>query len=150
MTDEGAPPPKGRSERPVAQSAERARLLGRVKQARTRPEEIVAAHMRALGLAYRRNVRGLPGSPDFANKTRRFAIFVNGCFWHRHTGCKRATIPKNNRDFWLAKFTTNRKRDADRIRALRRAGFRVLVIWECEEETASDRLARFAARLSHE
>lgn len=133
--------------RPVPQSAERSRLLGRVKQARTRPEEIVAAHLRAQGLAYRRNVRGLPGTPDFANKTRRFAIFVNGCFWHRHTGCKRATIPKNNRAFWLAKFAANRKRDADRIRALRRLGFLVMVIWECEAETCNDRLTRLTARL---
>lgn len=129
--------------RPAPQSEERSRLLGRVKQTRTAPEEIVAETLRALGIAYRRNVRGLPGSPDFANKRRRFAIFVNGCFWHRHTGCRRATIPKNNRDFWVAKFATNRKRDADRIRELRRAGFRVLLIWECDVDEALPRLTRF-------
>lgn len=134
------PRPPGR---PVPQSEERSRLLGRVKQTRTAPEEIVAAALRAAGIAYRRNVRDLPGSPDFANKRRRFAVFVNGCFWHHHTGCRRATVPKNNRAFWEAKFVANRKRDADRIRALRLAGFRVLVIWECETDAVPARLARF-------
>jgi len=145
---DASPPQSARTQRPQAQSPERARLLGRVKQSRTEPEEVVAAILRDLGLAYRRNVRGLPGTPDFANRARRFAIFVNGCFWHRHTGCRRATVPKNNRDFWIAKFAANRKRDADRIRALRRMGFRVLIVWECRAETSRDRLARFAARLT--
>ncbi len=124
----------------MAQSAERSRLLGRVRQTRTKPEERVAKILRDLGIGYRRNVRGLPGSPDFANKTRRFAIFVNGCFWHNHRGCKRATVPKNNRAFWSAKFAANRKRDADRIRELRRRGFRVVVVWECEVDACADRL----------
>ena len=128
--------------RPVPQSVERSRLLGRVKQKRTAPEETVAKALRKLGLAYRRNVKNLPGSPDFANIRRRFAIFVNGCFWHAHTGCRRATTPKNNRDFWVAKFAANRARDARAIRALRTAGFRVMVIWECEVGTAEARLTK--------
>ena len=131
-----------RRPRPVAETPERARLLGRVRQRRTAPEEAVAAALRALGLAYRRNVKSLPGSPDFANVRRRFAIFVNGCFWHRHTGCRRATVPKNNRDFWLDKFAANRRRDAAAVRALRAMGFRVLIVWECELATVADRLAR--------
>ena len=112
------------------------------RSSRTKPEEIVAALLRGFGIAYRRNVRDLPGSPDFANKRRRFAIFVNGCFWHHHTGCRRATVPKNNHDFWRDKFAANRRRDAERIRALRRMGYRVLVVWECEAASAGDRLAR--------
>ena len=63
------------------------------------------------GSPYRKNVRSLPGSPDFANKSRKWAVFVHGCFWHRHTGCRRATTPNANRDFWLAKFVANRTRD---------------------------------------
>jgi DNA mismatch endonuclease Vsr len=82
--------------------------------------------------AYRLNVRSLPGSPDFANKRRKWAIFVHGCFWHQHTGCRRATVPKTNAEFWLEKFRRNRERDATAIHALRRLGFRVGVIWECE------------------
>jgi DNA mismatch endonuclease (patch repair protein) len=77
-------------------------------------------------------VTTLPGSPDFANKSKKWAIFVNGCFWHHHTNCKRATIPKANRDFWHAKFVMNRQRDAAKIRALRLQGFKVVLFWECE------------------
>ncbi len=131
--------------RPLPQSPERARLLARVKQKKTKPEEAIAGALRDLGIAYRRNVKGLPGSPDFANRRRGFAIFVNGCFWHAHTGCRRATTPKNNRAFWVAKFAANRARDAAAIRALRRAGLRVVVIWECEVDRARDRLARIFA-----
>lgn len=131
--------------RPIAQSAERARLLGRVRQARTAPEEVVAKALRAAGLGYRRNVRDLPGRPDFANKRAKWAIFVNGCFWHAHRGCRKASVPKNNRAFWVAKFAANRRRDAAAIRALRAAGFRVLVVWECAAATCGPRLARLTA-----
>lgn len=89
--------------------------------------------LRAIGIHYRRNVRGLPGSPDFANKRRRWAIFVMGCFWHQHRGCKRATVPKRNHAFWVAKFAQNRRRDAAKIRRLRALGFRVYLLWECRE-----------------
>jgi DNA mismatch endonuclease (patch repair protein) len=135
------PRPKGR---PVPQSPERSALLARVRRARTTSEEAVARLLRAAGLAYRRNVRTLPGSPDFANRTKGWAIFVNGCFWHHHTACRRATVPKNNRPFWSAKFVANRRRDAEKIRRLRALGFRVLVIWECEIDGCADRLARLA------
>jgi DNA mismatch endonuclease, patch repair protein len=67
-------------------------------------------------------------------------VFVNGCFWHRHTGCSRATVPKANRAFWVEKFAANRARDARAVRALRRAGFRVAIIWECEVDRAESRL----------
>lgn len=67
-----------------------------------------------------------------ANKRRKTAVFVNGCFWHHHTGCQRATTPKHNRQFWLEKFLANRSRDSKSIRALRATGYKVLLIWECE------------------
>lgn len=106
--------------------------MGRVRQHGTGPELEVRRALRDLGVSYRLNVRGLPGSPDIANRRRGFAIFVHGCYWHRHAGCRRATTPKRNRDFWLAKFEANLARDARNIEALRAAGFRVLVVWECE------------------
>lgn len=140
MAEDASKP--ARPPRPIAQSPERAALLGRVRQKRTAPEEVVARALRDLGIAYRRNVKGLPGSPDFANVRRRFAIFVDGCFWHHHTGCRRATIPKNNRAFWEAKFVANRARDASAIRALRARGFRVMVIWECRLDGVAERLRR--------
>lgn len=116
--------------------------MGRVRQRDTAAEATVAAALRDLGAAYRKNVRGLPGSPDFANRKRGWAVFVNGCFWHGHTGCPRATVPKANNAFWVAKFSRNRSRDAEAIRDLRRAGFRVAIVWECEVERAGPKLLK--------
>ena len=125
----------------------RSALMARVRQRGTAAENIVAGRLRDLGCAYRRNVRALAGSPDFANRRRKWAIFVNGCFWHQHTGCRRATKPKANAEFWNQKFSDNRRRDARAIRALRREGFRVLVIWECETEKPDVLVARLSAIL---
>jgi DNA mismatch endonuclease (patch repair protein) len=116
--------------------------MGRVRQRGTKPEIEVAAALRALGARYRLNVKSLPGSPDFANKTRKWAVFVHGCFWHRHRGCHRATTPTNNRDFWLEKFAANRRRDARSIRALRAMGYRVAIVWECDAKTSAARLSK--------
>ena len=110
----------------------RSALMRRVRQRNTRAELIVAAMLRGLGLRYRKNVRKLPGTPDFANRRHRWAIFVHGCYWHHHKGCKRATVPTRNRDFWVAKFDANRTRDAKAVHALRNSGFKVVIVWECE------------------
>lgn len=105
-----------------------------VRQAKTAPEEAVAAWLREHQLRYRRNVRTLPGRPDFANQRAGFAIFVHGCFWHRHPGCPRATTPTRNRDFWMDKFAANVARDTSRRAELERAGLRTITIWGCEAE----------------
>lgn len=118
--------------------AKRSALMRRVRQRGTRAEEEVGAVLRSLGLCYRRNVRSLPGSPDFANKRKKWAIFVNGCFWHRHDGCVRTTTPTRNRDFWLAKFAANKARDKMTAMLLREMGFNVLVVWECETVKSAD------------
>lgn len=128
--------------RPPATSPEKSRHLGLVRQKGTAAELAVGRALRGLGVSYRKNVRGLPGSPDFANRRRRWAVFVQGCFWHRHTGCRRATVPKANRAFWEAKFARNRARDATAVKALRRMGFRVALIWECELGEAHQRLSK--------
>jgi DNA mismatch endonuclease (patch repair protein) len=88
--------------------------------------------LRELGLRSRRSNADLPGSPDFANRGAKWALFVHGCYWHHHTGCSRATIPKNNKGFWRAKFADNKRRDARTARVLRAAGFRVVTVWECQ------------------
>lgn len=116
--------------------------MGRVRQSGSAAELKVAAALRSLNVAYRKNVRALPGSPDFANRKRLWAVFVNGCFWHQHTGCSRATVPKANHAFWVEKFAANRARDARAVRALRRAGFRVAIIWECEADCAATKLSK--------
>jgi DNA mismatch endonuclease Vsr len=131
----------------AAESRDRLRArMAKIRQKRTRGELTVAAALRAIGVGYRLNVRGLAGSPDFANKSRKWAIFVNGCFWHKHTGCKRATIPKSNARFWREKFVANRLRDARAIRTLRRSGMRVMIIWGCEIDSIDavrERLSKF-------
>lgn len=123
-------------------------LMQRVRKACTPAEDEVAKVCRDLGLSYRRNVKSLPGSPDLANKTRHWTIFVNGCFWHAHTGCKKATVPKRNNDFWKSKFEANRRRDARKIRELRALGYRVILVWECETASRLSLAMRLSGLLS--
>lgn len=105
--------------------------MAKVRQSRTTPEERVAAALRDLGLAYRRHVKSLPGRPDFANRSKGWAIQVHGCFWHQHD-CKRGTMPSHNRDAWEAKFARNKQRDAEVDARLGALGLRVFTVWECE------------------
>lgn len=105
--------------------------MAKVRQSRTTPEERVAAALRDLGLAYRRNVKSLPGKPDFANRSKGWAIQVHGCFWHQHD-CKRGTMPSHNRDAWEAKFARNKQRDAEVDARLAALDLRVVTVWECE------------------
>src|SRR6266851_4472067 len=119
---------------PGLTTIERSRLMGRVRQSKTAPEQAVAAWLRDHHLGYRRNVRILPGRPDFANRRAGFAIFVHGCYWHRHPGCVRTTTPTRNRGFWLDKFAANVARDTARSAELEQAGFRTVTVWECEAE----------------
>lgn len=106
--------------------------LARIRQRNTAPELVVRGLLTELGLRYRLGNRDLPGSPDIANRKRRWAVFVHGCFWHAHAGCNRATVPKRNRKFWKEKFRDNRARDTRVLRSLRKRGYRTIVIWECE------------------
>jgi DNA mismatch endonuclease, patch repair protein len=117
---------------PKPDDPSRSALMARVRQRGTAVELAVGSSLRSLGAFYRINVRKLPGSPDFANRTRKWAVFVHGCFWHHHARCKRATVPKSNKKFWREKFEANRARDKRAILELRQSGFRVAVIWECE------------------
>lgn len=105
----------------------------------------MAAILRTLGVAYRLQNRDLPGSPDFANRKNRWAVFAHGCFWHAHPGCPRATIPKNNREFWADKLEKNRERDARVLAELETKGFRVLVVWACELDREAERVAESLA-----
>lgn len=107
------------------------RRMAGVRTRDTSPEMLVRSAVNRAGLRFRVNNRDLPGSPDVANRVRHWAIFVHGCYWHRHAGCSRATTPKRNAVFWRAKFAANVERDARSIRRLRALGFRVATIWEC-------------------
>jgi DNA mismatch endonuclease, patch repair protein len=108
-----------------------------VRRRGTKPELCVRRVLSDLKIRYRVNVRGLPGSPDIANAARHFAIFVHGCFWHRHPGCRHASTPATNGAFWEAKFEANVRRDRRKKRVLREMGYRVLVVWECQASDPS-------------
>lgn len=108
--------------------------LGRVRQHGTSAELRVRKLLHALGHRFRAHNKDLPGSPDIANRARRWVIFVHGCFWHRHQGCSRTTTPRRNQDFWQSKFDANVARDARVQAVLRATGWRVFVVWECEVE----------------
>lgn len=106
--------------------------MSRIRSNNTKPEQIVAAYLRENHIGYRRNCKDLPGKPDFVLSKYHAVIFVNGCFWHRHPGCKRATTPKSNEEYWNAKFQRTINRDNEEYEALKNLGWRVFVIWECE------------------
>lgn len=102
-----------------------------IKARDTLPELVVRSHFHKAGLRFRLDARDLPGRPDLVLPRWNAVIFVHGCFWHRHTGCRFATTPSANAAFWQSKFATNVARDARNIRNLRQLGWRVFVIWEC-------------------
>lgn len=122
----------------------RSAQMARVKARDTKPEMIVRRALHAVGLRFRLHYGHLPGKPDIVLPSRRIAIFVHGCFWHRHPqpDCKLARLPKSRLDFWLPKLEGNRERDARNEVALQEAGWDVRVIWECELRQAA-KLAEF-------
>ena len=119
------------------------------KRRDTKPEFVVRGILRDFGwTGYRLDWKKCKGHPDIAYPGRRIAIFVNGCFWHHHEGCRYATVPKKNVEYWNAKFARNRARDAETRAALEADGWKVVVIWECELK--KDALAATRERLHDE
>ncbi len=128
----------------VMDSARRSELMARIRSSDTSPELAVRRIAHRMGLRFRLHRKDLPGRPDLVFPRRRTAVFVHGCFWHRHRGCRLASTPKSHVDYWTRKFETNVARDARQQRALKKLGWRVLVVWECEtrsEEAIERRLA---------
>lgn len=103
-----------------------------IKGKNTKPEEIVRKYLFSKGFRYRKNDKRYPGTPDIVLPKYKTVIFVNGCFWHGHEGCKYYVVPKSNTEFWLNKINRNIERDKEKISNLRNAGWRVFVVWECE------------------
>lgn len=112
--------------------AERSERMSRIRGKDTRPELTLRKVLHALGLRYRLHGAGLPGKPDLVFPRYRSVVFVHGCFWHRHVGCSIATTPKSNTTFWEQKFEKNTDRDRRVTLELEKAGWKVLVAWECE------------------
>lgn len=113
----------------------RSRIMRAVPRNSTKPEIKLRRLLHARGLRYVLGRRDLPGSPDLVFPRWDVAVFVHGCFWHRHPGCPRATTPKTREDYWLPKFARNIARDREVTEALEEAGWRVAVVWECELTT---------------
>lgn len=105
--------------------------MARIRSADTKPELVLRKSLHAIGYRFRLHVRSLPGCPDIVMRKHRCAIFVHGCFWHGHEGCRNFRIPKTKPEFWSTKIESNRDRDRRAIKALLDAGWRVLVVWEC-------------------
>ena len=106
--------------------------MSQIKGKNTKPEELVRRYLFSHGYRYRKNVSTLPGKPDIVLPKYKTCIFVNGCFWHKHEGCKYFVWPKNNAEFWKKKITGNVERDLRQQNELRLLGWNVVVIWECE------------------
>jgi len=116
-------------------------MMARIGPRDTGPERVVRRALHKRGFRFRLHRRDLPGTPDIVLPKYRTAIYVHGCFWHRHAGCRLATTPGTNRKFWADKFAANVLRDRRTLAAIRRLGWHALVIWECEAEDEL-RLAR--------
>ena len=106
--------------------------MSRIKGKETKPEVVVRKYLFSEGFRYRKNVKDLPGTPDIVLPRYKTVIFVNGCFWHGHKGCRHFVVPDTNREFWIGKIEANIQRDARKSAELEKLGWRVIVIWECE------------------
>jgi DNA mismatch endonuclease, patch repair protein len=111
---------------------ERSDIMARVRSKNSRPELAVRKLVFGLGYRYRLHARELPGCPDLVFRPRRKVIFVHGCFWHRHSNCALARMPKSRLEFWEPKLQGNRERDDRNKKALHGEGWKVLTIWECQ------------------
>src|ERR1035437_3283994 len=123
--------------------------MSRIQGKDTKPEMVVRSLLHRLGYRFRLHGKGLPGRPDIVLPKYRTVVFVHGCSWHRHRGCRNCTTPRNNRRFWMKKFEGNVRRDKLNWRALVELGWRVVVVWECEAERA-DVLRKKITRLDLE
>lgn len=116
----------------IFSTEKRSEIMARVRSKDTKPEMAVRRYLHNRGLRYRLHRRDLPGCPDLVFSSRRVAVFLHGCFWHRHPGCRKTTMPASRVKFWRNKFEATVERDAKVQENLRLGGWTVLVIWECE------------------
>ncbi len=106
--------------------------MSRIKGKNTKPEMLVRRFLHAQGFRYRLHVKDLPGKPDIVLPKYKTVIFVHGCFWHGHEGCKLNRIPNKNQDYWIPKITGNKLRDDMNCNLLKKIAWNVLIVWECE------------------
>lgn len=125
--------------------------MSHIRSTNSKPEEIVRKYLFSQGFRYRKNVRGLPGTPDIVLAKYKTVIFVNGCFWHKHD-CPRFVWPSSHQDYWEPKLQHNVERDKKNIEALNALGWTVITVWECElkKKVREERLKRLCAEIKGE
>lgn len=110
----------------------RSEIMSHVTGKETKPEIMVRKYLFARGLRYRKNVKQLPGTPDIVFPKYKTEVFVNGCFWHGHKGCKYSHLPSTNIEYWEKKIADNLERDERKTRELEKLGYRILIVWQCQ------------------
>lgn len=116
----------------VHDKATRSYNMSRIKGKDTKPEMLVRRYLHAHGYRYRLHVKDMPGKPDIVLPKYKTVIFIHGCFWHGHEGCKYYVVPKTRTDWWLNKINTNIANDNKAVAALQQAGWKIITLWECE------------------
>lgn len=134
----------------VKDKAARSRNMAAIKSKNTKPEETVRKYLFSKGFRYRKNDSRLIGKPDIVLPKYKTVIFVNGCFWHGHDGCRYFVVPKTNTEFWLNKIQGNKSRDILTQNRLEEEGWNVITVWECElrHNNGSDRLEKLCAEIT--
>lgn len=112
--------------------AKRSLIMSKVKSTETKPEVLVRKYLFSQGFRFRVNVKSLPGSPDIVLAKYKTVVLIHGCFWHRHSNCKHATLPKSNIEYWQQKISKNRVRDESTLKKFITLGWQVCTLWECE------------------
>lgn len=116
--------------------------MSHIRAVENKPETLVRKYLFSQGFRYRKNVSDLPGKPDIVLPKYHTVIFIDGCFWHQHPGCRYAVLPKTRQDYWIPKLQKNVERDRINREKLESVGWRVIVIWECELKTKEKRASR--------
>lgn len=111
---------------------QRSLCMSKIKSRNTNPEIAVRKTLSSLKIKYRLHDSDLPGKPDIKIPTKKIIIFINGCFWHQHKNCKRSSMPKSNKIYWKPKLLKNIEKQKSDIKKLKKSGWKVLVVWECE------------------
>lgn len=117
---------------------QRSRNMSHIRSTNTSIEVKVRKHLFSKGFRYRKNVTSLPGKPDIVLPKYKTVVFVHGCFWHRHEGCKYATTPSSNSEYWQNKFSRNIENDKMHVQELNSLGWKVITVWECEIKKSFD------------
>jgi DNA mismatch endonuclease (patch repair protein) len=133
----------------VPTTPQRSRMMSNIRGKDTWPERTLRSLLFARGFRYRLHVKKLPGTPDLVFPKHGAVVFVHGCFWHRHEGCRFTTMPRTNQDFWMRKFQENVSRDRRHMEMLRSLGWRVAIVWECVLKHSVDNTAQMVVEWLH-